>query len=842
MAILVKIIRIAISLPFMFLIPGFALLNSRSSVAVNLDNIERYGLMVTVSAATTSVFGLLLTEFGYLRLWILIPLLFITSLGFWRLGKYKARLYEKKRQEWLQLLIMALLVVLSGLLFLQTGEWMTGADPGLYFNMGNVVGKNGSIVIKDTRLAELAPEEHATLAPGNHVFNAWHQINKSGNVRPIFYRMLPTWMGIFIKLFGTKGAFCVNSIFAMMSVLLLYLIGRSLGGTFAGLVAAVLMCFTSLEIYFARIPVAEIIEQFFALAALFVLILYFQHRNRVYPLIFGIILLGLFTSRIEGLIFIVAVLATFCVSMVAGRFDNRDRWMLNSAFAAALIALIYAQTLVQPYFNSKILEAFHGLRIYRFISARIEPAFLGMGVIVVIALVFNLKRFARELAKLGKYASGLLRSCHSISFAWWRALASLLSGLLLLFLYLRFAVRPNFSGSRPNFVRFTWMMGGLYIFIAVVGLCVLIYMSKPETSAYLFTVTMLGSILFFILQCDNGFVPWSLRRNLSNVMPLLLLGVGCLAGLFWYMKHHWWKIAAVGLSVVLLVSFIPMDRLVLSDTAFANVKAEIDYIASITPDCMIISPDHVTANMFGVILRYGYGKNCYWIQTRMDPKQLRDMVEKRRAKGKQVVFMVLPGNSAAYAYIPWLKLVYTGAKFGFSWRALKEFKYRAPNKWVGGTWTPGSKGGMPVEFYDVLPSSPIDEEQTRSITLNTRDFSAGYAKNLVDRVWVRGQPSNASDKALTAVKLPLKRSVGAIKVSITAQLANPGVSDMLIRVNGKLVPAVKTVKAKNAFFSFVIDPQDQQPDFQELLLRAPPLGPKTSSSGIWLLEVEASFL
>jgi len=40
----------------------------------------------------------------------------------------------------------------------------------------------------------------------------------------------------------------------------------------------------------------------------------------------------------------------------------------------------------------------------------------------------------------------------------------------------------------------------------------------------------------------------------------------------------------------------------------------------------------------------------------------------------------------------------------------------------------------------------------------------------------------------------------------------------------------------------VIDPQDQQPDFQELLLRAPPLGPKTSSSGIWLLEVEASFL
>jgi hypothetical protein len=586
--------------------------------------------------------------------------------------------------------------------------------------------------------------------------------------------------------------------------------------------------------------VAEILEQFFALAAMLALILYFKHRARAYPLMMFIFLLCLFVCRIEGLLFVVAVVAAFLVRMVTGKFDRLDRWMVNCALAAGFISLVYAQTFIQPYFNSNANSAIY--RFSRYINMPTQPAYFGMIVITLAAVVLNIKWFSMGLAKLGRYVSGLFADGPLKRIAKWRAAAAFLCGFLFLFLYLRYEVSPSPYHARPNFVRFTWMMGGAFIFLAVAGLCVLIYMSEPETAAYIFTVTVVSSLLFFGLRLSNDFVPWSLRRHISNVMPLFLLGAGCLAGLFWYMKSQWWKIVSAVVSVVLLVSFIPTTRTILADTAYANVKAEFGYIASVTPDCMVLSPDHETANLFGPVLRYGYGKDCYWIQARSNPRQLRDLVAKRRARGQRVVFMESPASPAAYKYVPWLKLKYTGAGFRFTWKALREFKHRAPSEWVGGVWKPGSIVGVPVAFYDVYPSAPVSEKQAETITLLGSDLKSGYVKNLIDRAWVRGVSEGAGNKSATAIKLPLEKGTKAIRVSINAQLADPEVSEMSIYANGQAVPVIKTVNGQEASYSFVIEAADQQPHSQAFLLRAPPLKIGTASSGIQLLEVQASFI
>jgi hypothetical protein len=198
--------------------PGFALLNSASSAAIDLDNHERYVLMVAVSTATTALLTLLLAEVGYLKLWIIVPLTLLISVGYWALGRYRARLYPRQKPQVLQLVILAFLLAVSAVLFMQPGEWMTGSDPGIYYVTGSQVGQTGSIVIDDARLRQLDPEAKAVLTRGPRVFSAFNTTAAgSGKVRPSFYHMLPAMMGLFIKVFGSRGAFYVNSFFAVIA-------------------------------------------------------------------------------------------------------------------------------------------------------------------------------------------------------------------------------------------------------------------------------------------------------------------------------------------------------------------------------------------------------------------------------------------------------------------------------------------------------------------------------------------------------------------------------------------------------------------------------------------------
>jgi hypothetical protein len=834
--------------------PGFALLNSASSAAIDLDNHERYVLMVAVSTATTALLTLLLAEVGYLKLWIIVPLTLLISVGYWALGRYRARLYPRQKPQVLQLVILAFLLAVSAVLFMQPGEWMTGSDPGIYYVTGSQVGQTGSIVIDDARLRQLDPEAKAVLTRGPRVFSAFNTTAAgSGKVRPSFYHMLPAMMGLFIKVFGSRGAFYVNSFFAVIAVLMMYLIGRRLAGTFGGLAAALLTCFASLEIYFARIPVSEMIEQFFAVGALLTLVFYFKHRNRIYPLLLGLFIAGAIVSRVEGLLFFTAVLIAFGVRMLMGKFDDRDRWMLNVGFAAAIVALLYDRIFVKDYFYGRVHDAFHRFSVFNWIYAHVDIVYLGIGIILLMAVLVNLKWFTRQVGRLGDRASHVTLRGRTPRVNLWRAMAAVVSLALFAYLYLRFTLNRVYTGESANFVRFTWMLGGLFIFVAVVGLSVMLYRSSPEVSAYVFSVAVLGSLLFFLLQTSNGYVPWSLRRHIANLMPLLFLGAGALAGLLWMARKVVWKGAAVAVIAVLLISFAPMSHLVLLDTVFANTRNEFDYIASITPDGMVMTPDNRAAAMFALPLRYSYGKDCYWLQTCADPKQLQTVVSKSTSQGKRTVFMVLRDKQSLYQYVPWVRFTSTGASFSFMWRGIREVKDSTPPGWTGRTWSPGSKGGMTVDFYDVTPSGPIDGTGSRAVEFTGEDLKAGYGMNLVDKVWVRGDKQAVLEdpgllrqpvyrNGVSSIKVPATGGVGPIMVDIEGWLSKLPVSAMRVMAGGKELEVTRTVNGKTAHYSLVIPPEDQTEDFQELLLLAPPLSKNTASSGIMLTKVKASFI
>jgi len=848
------VLIIAVCVPVLGFIPGFALLNSGSSVAIDLDNTERYLLMVVVSTAATALLALLLAELGYLKLWIIVPVALVISAGFWAIGRWRRpRLYPRKKPQVLQLVILAFLLALSAALFMQPGEWMTGSDPGIYYNVGNHVGQTGSIIIDDARLRQLAPEDAALLTRGTRVFQVFNAKVGPGKIRPSFYHMLPAMIGLFIKIFGARGAFYVNSFFAVLSVLMLYLVGRRLAGTFGGLAAALLACFASLEIYFARIPVSEIIEQFFAVGALLVLVLYFKHRNRVYPLLLGIFIAGAIVSRVEGLLFLAAVIIAFAVRVLAGRFESMDRWMMNSAYLATILALLYNRAFVKDYFYDRLYDVFDGLKGYTWITARVDLVYLAIGLIVAAAVLVNWKWFTSQVGRLGRGVSAAVLRGRTSPLNPWRALAAAFSLLLFAYLYLRFTWNPVFTGDNANFVRFTWMLGGLFIFIAIAGLSVLLYRSSPEVSAYVFAVAVIGSILFFFLQTSNGFVPWSLRRSIDNLMPLLFLGAGSLAGLFWMAKNRRWRGAAVAVVVVILISFAPTSRFVLRDTVFANTRAEFDYIASITPDARVITPDPMVANMFAVPLRYSYNKDCYWLQSCSDPRQLQAMAARSASQGKRLVMMTLRGKQSLYQYVPWVRFMATGTNFSFMWRGIRETKQSAPTSWTGRTWSPGSQGGMIVDFYDVSPSGAIDGTVARSVEFTAEDIRAGYGKNLVDGVWVRGLAASLlEDPALlrqqkysdtvSTIKVPVKAGAEPITVDIDASLAKPPTSALRVIAGGKELKVTKSVSGKAAHYSFVIQTENQSADFQELLLLAPRLSKSTRSSGIMVTKVRASFL
>lgn len=125
--------------------------------------------------------------------------------------------------------------VIAGVVFFQPYEYIDGGwDPVSYINTGVHIARTGGVIYKDDIVDEY---------PGLYIKD-----RDKGLVAPQFFHLYPVWIAIFYKLFGLKGVFYVNPFFALLNVILLFLIGKKVMGKRYGIFSALLLSLNVIEI------------------------------------------------------------------------------------------------------------------------------------------------------------------------------------------------------------------------------------------------------------------------------------------------------------------------------------------------------------------------------------------------------------------------------------------------------------------------------------------------------------------------------------------------------------------------------------------------------------------
>jgi len=211
-----------------------------------------------------------------------------------------------------------------------------------------------------------------------------------------------TWMALFGMAFGESGILYVTPVFGVASLVTVYFLGKRLFGARAGALAALWLMVSFPQLHFSRTPYAEVVGQFFVLAALYALVTYWQTRRLTYiPL--GIAALAVaFAARVDALIALPTIL--FFFTLLAARQDWRG---LGLGVAAAAVASVFTLwTANEPYLGA-IAELLLGGPLVLPDRLGLTAVFLG-GLLGLAVLLWLLRRSPEfRLPRSGRWALSL---------------------------------------------------------------------------------------------------------------------------------------------------------------------------------------------------------------------------------------------------------------------------------------------------------------------------------------------------------------------------------------------------------------------------------------------------
>jgi hypothetical protein len=401
-------------------------------------------------------------------------------------------------------------LIIAGILFFQPYEYMDGGwDPGNYINTGVHIARTGEITYHDNYLKDTAgfvnSDGTGLKYPGLYI----KDLDK-GLVVPQFFHLFPVWIALFYKLFGLNSVFYVNPFFAILSLVLLFLIVQNIMGRRYAFLAAMLLCFNVVEIWNARFPTSEILGQFFLLAGFYFWMHYIKEDNVFFAFWSGFsfgefLLTGVTSVLIIPLVFFYLLL----------RLKKRDLWFIVP-FLLLIVHLVVQLFVYSPmYFKSVIM----------FFSRR--EIFIAL---FVFWLVLGAVLFLRK-----------------VSFEWAKPYLSF--GVLILFLFGYF-VRPRLfdSSEALNLVELGHWLSFIGVFAAVLGLVFLIWKERSEALLF-FAITALIFAVFYIFDKRmNSRYPFSLRRYVPIVIPACCVFISY----FFYYVNSKFKKAGFLMSVVLI--------------------------------------------------------------------------------------------------------------------------------------------------------------------------------------------------------------------------------------------------------------------------------------------------
>jgi hypothetical protein len=375
------VLRTLLGVPLFLYLPGYALDRGWLATASSVRGIERHISRIVASALLTGWIALVLAELGVFSFWLLLALIaglcllgallrrsaFIAAPP---LGIIADRPATTSGRATLTGMLAAIkfdhvllaIALLFGVLVARPFEVIRGGlDAGVYANTGVAIARTGSIVQYDPIVAEIGQLSQAGDETAQHIERnllgvqsrdryiatryraAGFFINDgelaSGRVVPQFFHLWPVWLAIFVAMLGPTLGLAATGAAGALGVVLLGLIGRRLGGSLVGLLAASFLALLTPQVWFSRMPTSEALAQALLLAGLWAWTHFADADNRRERIWWGVIVGAAFgqltLTRIDG-VFATALTGALLVYAAYTR-----RWHAGySALALTLGALL----------------------------------------------------------------------------------------------------------------------------------------------------------------------------------------------------------------------------------------------------------------------------------------------------------------------------------------------------------------------------------------------------------------------------------------------------------------------------------------------------------------------
>ena len=286
-------------------VPGFCISVAILGRAQPPDALERHFERVLAGALLNGWLALFLAELGVfsaaLHL-VLVLLLCVLCVGVARRrglpvrtmvapAKYAARVDAR-----LDAALFAAVGLVFALLVARPFEVVLGArDAGVYAATGFAIARTGGIVQHDALLQQIAADEQAgdpalSTAARQAETNllgtqdkerylatrlrfAGFLINNGelgeGRVVPQFFHLYPTWIALLASLIGLRGGLLATSMFGLLGVWSVGMLGRRLAGRWVGVLGMLFLVLNGAQVWFSRYSTSEACAQFLSFAALY---------------------------------------------------------------------------------------------------------------------------------------------------------------------------------------------------------------------------------------------------------------------------------------------------------------------------------------------------------------------------------------------------------------------------------------------------------------------------------------------------------------------------------------------------------------------------------------------
>ena len=583
--------------------------------------VERWYLRLALRVSIVAWLSLVLAEFGWFNGWFLVPALGVAAIGALgdavRAGRAAAR---RGRLTSLSALGFGALLFLSGVLFFPPFEAVVaGGDATVYIGFGRQIAETGRLEFDDELVRQLPSDVRSELfrnrSPGDATgayarFPGGFQIPdiEAPTVTAGFSPLFPVLTALFYDLSSVHGAFYVAPVFAVLSVGALLLVAAHFVGWRYAWLAVALTVVAMPQIWFARLPVPEMVAQWLVLSGLLAWVVALRDRAPRWAFASGWFFgLGCF-AKVDLMVLLGVALVSYVAWRLLARPERGDLGIRYFPYLLVSFGLLLLHN-----FTHYLLFASH----YRpYVEYLIESSYLS-GLLEASGAIQIVTAVLVVLAVLGTVMVLLRRSVRD------RELAGGLALVALVVAYAANYVTTTNESLAETAAWLSWYVSWPLLIAGAAALSWLIAGRASRDPGATLVVALLAVVGLHYLW--NPLEPsvhiWAMRRFVPVVLPLLMLVVAmglaaCLDRVAPMLRGS--VAAAAG---VLLVALVARPTLALAgEPIWRGAVAQVDDLArAFPPGSVVVTSPGLAGTHLSTSLAYLHDIDTVLVQ-RSDPR------------------------------------------------------------------------------------------------------------------------------------------------------------------------------------------------------------------------------